>query len=51
VEILKESEDALQAMKGTEGKIYDYDYDTGQDYDWSEPNIVVCIKESYVSNG
>jgi hypothetical protein len=34
----------LQAMEGTEGKIYDYDYDTGQDYDWSKPNIVVGLK-------
>jgi hypothetical protein len=50
LEILKESEDAvaiastLQAMEGTEEKIYD-DYDTGQDYDQSKPNIVVCIKK------
>jgi hypothetical protein len=55
-EISQDSEDAvaiastLQAMEGTEGKIYDYNYDTGQDYDWSKPNIVVCIKESDVSN-
>jgi hypothetical protein len=57
LEISQDSEDAvaiastLQAMEGTEGKIYDYDYDTGQDYDWSKPNIVVCIKESYISIG
>jgi hypothetical protein len=57
LEISQDSEDAvaiastLQAMEGTEGKIFDYDYDTGQDYDWSKPNIVVCIKESYVFNG
>lgn len=56
LEISQDSEDAvaiastLQAMEGTEGKIYDYNYDTGQDYDWSKPNIVVCIKESDVSN-
>jgi hypothetical protein len=52
LEISKDSEDAvaiastLHAMEGTEGKIYDYDYDTGQDYDWSKPNIVVCIKNN-----
>jgi hypothetical protein len=50
LEISKECEDAvaiastLQALEGTEGKIYDYDYDTGQDYDWSKPNVVVCTK-------
>ncbi len=50
LEISKENEDAvaiastLQAMEGTEEKIYDYDYDTGQDYDWSKPNVVVRIK-------
>jgi hypothetical protein len=50
LEISKDSEDAvaiastLQAMEGTEGKIHDYDYDTGQDYDWSKRNIVVCTK-------
>jgi hypothetical protein len=41
----------LQAMEGSDGKIYDYDYDTGQDYDRSKPNIVVCIKQSNISNG
>ncbi len=57
LEITKENEDAvaiastLQAMEGTEEKIYDYDYDTGQDYDWSKQNVVVCIKKNYVCNG
>jgi hypothetical protein len=40
LEISKENEDAVaiastfHAMEGTEEKIYDYDYDTGQDYDY-----------------
>jgi hypothetical protein len=56
LEISQECEDAvaiastLQAMEGTEGSNYDYDYDTGQDYDLSKPNVVVCTKESHVWN-
>ena len=47
LEISQDSEDAvaiastLQAREGTEGTIYDHDYDTGKDYDWSKRNVVV----------